>query len=321
MANSRKLKQVLKSLDQVKLDPWSPESLERIKAGLTHRSNHVIEKAARLVADLGFHQLEADLLAAFDRLMEKPVQADPGCAGKISIIEALNDLGILEEKPYLVGVRYVQLEPVYGGKEDTAAQLRALCALGLARLNHPDALIECAHLLADPEPIARLGAVSAIGYRKLPGAEPLLRYKALTGDPDPKVIYECFRVLLEIAPQESLSFVGEFLDDKSQIVGEAAALALGESKLEGAFDMLQTWIERQIDSSQRKIGFTAIALLRSERSFDYLIELVSEGTQTEAISAVSVLKIYQGDIQRWELVQETIEKRGDEEIKKGVHWG
>ncbi|MGD8753605.1 MAG: hypothetical protein PVG14_19405, partial [Anaerolineales bacterium] len=72
--------------------------------------------------------------------------------------------------------------------------------------------------------------------------------------------------------------------------------------------------EGQIDTSRRKIGFTAIALLRSERSFSYLLRLVAEGTKNEAISAASALKIYKGDIQRWERVQRTLEKRGDDDL-------
>jgi HEAT repeat protein len=286
---------------------------------LSHRSNHVVEKAARLVGDLKLSQFETELLSAFDRFMDNPVQSDPGCIGKNAITQSLNDLDSLEGRPFLEGVRHIQLEPVYGGKEDSAAQLRALCAFGLVRLNHPDALIECAQLLADHEPIARLGAVNAIGYRILPGAEPLLRHKALTGDPDPKVIYECLRVLLGIAPQKSLSFVGDFLDDENQIVGEAAALVLGESKLEGAFDLLRAWTEQQIESSRRKIGLTAIGLLRSERSFDYLIGLIAEGTNSEAVSAHSALKIYKGDIQRWELVQQTLDMRGNEEFRRNLN--
>ncbi|MGD2157164.1 MAG: HEAT repeat domain-containing protein [Anaerolineales bacterium] len=314
MAKRRNLQQVLNSLDQVQADPWSPESLARLKAGLIHSSNHVVEKSARLAAELGFNQLEADLLSAFERLMQNPTHTDPGCGGKTAIAGALNDLGSLEEKPFLSGVGHIQLESVYGGKEDSAAQLRAVCALGLARLDHQDALVHLAHLLADKEPIARLGAVKAMGYRNLPGAVPLLQFKALTGDSDPKVMYECFYVLLELSPQESLSFVGEFLEQENQITGEAAALALGESKLEGAFETLKIWSEGQIDTSRRKIGFTAIALLRSERSFSYLLRLVAEGTKNEAISSASALKIYKGDIQRWERVQRTLEKRGDDDL-------
>jgi hypothetical protein len=42
--------------------------------------------------------------------------------------------------------------------------------------------------------------------------------------------------------------------------------------------------------------------------------LVAEGTKNEAISAASALKIYKGDIQRWERVQRTLEKRGDDDL-------
>jgi hypothetical protein len=230
----------------------------------------------------------------------------------VAIAEALNRLESQEEEPFLRGVRHIQLEPVYGGKEDTAGQLRAVCALGLARLDHPDGMLEFAHLLADGEFNARLGAVRAIAMSARPGAIPLLHFKTLTGDKDPRVLHECFRALLRLSPQESLTFVGSYLYTEEEPVCEAAALALGDSRLDGAFEVLRAWVDEQIQESLREIGLTAMALLRSDEAFNYLLSLVSEGTDQVSKQAVSALEIYQGDQRRWERVQKVIRAREED---------
>jgi hypothetical protein len=79
-----------------------------------------------------------------------PVKSDPGCRAKVEIARALYELGEDPAAVFPRGVRHRQMEPVFGGREDTAAELRCVCALGLVRLQSPDALVELAELLADP---------------------------------------------------------------------------------------------------------------------------------------------------------------------------
>ena len=43
---------------------------------------------------------------------------------KVAIVEALNALGYEHTPTFLQGIRHVQMEPVYGGRVDTAAVLR-----------------------------------------------------------------------------------------------------------------------------------------------------------------------------------------------------
>src|SRR5207253_10764017 len=100
------------------------------------------------------------------------------------------------------GMRIVQREPVWGDPPwvDTAAELRGVCALGLAQTGDPDAVVEIAALLADPERAARANAARAIGAAGRADGIPPLRYQALTGDEDPQVTTECFGALLALAP-------------------------------------------------------------------------------------------------------------------------
>ena len=82
-------------------------------------------RAAEIVAEWELAPFELALIAAFDRFLPDAVRRDPTCAAKIAIAEALNRLESREAELFLRGVRHVQPEPVWGGREDTAARLRA----------------------------------------------------------------------------------------------------------------------------------------------------------------------------------------------------
>ena len=81
-----------------------------------------------------------------------------------AIATALHRSGAYEDALFLIGMRWVQREPVWGGTVDVACELRSMCAMALLRLGHPSAATEVAELLADPEPAARAGAAHAIAY-------------------------------------------------------------------------------------------------------------------------------------------------------------
>ena len=134
-----------------------------------------------------------------------PVKSDPSRAAKTAITDALYRIGAPELAVYRTGIRHVQLEPVWGGKADTATALRATCALALVRVHYPDYLTEIADLLADREAPARKTAAQPLAYSENPAAVPLLRLKALIGDDDPQVLLECLLALLAITPVDRQS--------------------------------------------------------------------------------------------------------------------
>src|SRR6185436_2549232 len=104
---------------------------------LAHKSNAVVAKAAKLVADFELHDVQEQLVAAFNRFMKDPVASDRGCSAKTEIVRALESLGVPEAKVFLTGLRHVQMEGSFGPPVDTAAALRAACAMGLVHMNHP----------------------------------------------------------------------------------------------------------------------------------------------------------------------------------------
>jgi hypothetical protein len=135
---------------------------ERLGKVLTDRNNYVVAKGAAITAELKFAEMIPDLLAAFDRFFVDAAKTDPQCLAKHAIAKALKELGYRQAQPYLRGIVHVQLEPAWGGRADTAADLRGTCALALTNclLDDIEILTYLADSLADPEPSVRITAPS-----------------------------------------------------------------------------------------------------------------------------------------------------------------
>jgi HEAT repeat protein len=276
-------------LNEARQEPGSDRSLGILRKGLEDRVSIVVARAAELSGELGAASLTPELIRAFRRFLEEPTR-DKGCLAKIAIAEALTRLEHSDAEVFLKGIRHVQREPVWGGTEDTASWLRGLCALGLAASQHPRVLAALVDVLGDREKLARLGAVRALGARGDPQGALLLRLKLLDGDPEIEVISECFRALLALEPPaEGTAFVGRFLESADEPIAEAAALALGESRLPQAFDLLKRGWEQAADPSRRRLFLAAVALLRAEAANDFLVSLIGDDFIETARGAISAL--------------------------------
>jgi len=262
---------------------------------LAHKSNHVVAAAAATAERFEIGALAPNLVEAFERLMRGPAKLDPGCKAMIAIVQALVALEDPAAKVYFAGVRHVQKEASYGPPVDAAAPLRGMCARGLARMGHADALLECVTLLADPEIPARTGAIRAIADSGRPDGVLLLRLKALLGDKEIEVTGECFSGLLALDPAASVDFVAKFLNGRDEEVTEQAALALGESHLAAAFPYLREAWERGGSSEQRQALLTAIGLLRNDDAVEFLLGLLREETAITAKAALGALRLYASD--------------------------
>jgi HEAT repeat protein len=308
MAKSRRLEDRLEALNELRTDPTAEASVAALQKALTSKVNHVAGRAAEIAGEFWLEQLVPDLISAFERFMVNPAKTDPACIAKTAIVDALYRMEAYQPDTFLDGIGHRQLEPAYGGKVDTAAKLRGISALGLVRINYPNVMILLAQLLADPEPDARIAAARAIGYAGLDAGTPLLRYKAMIGDEDPQVLADTFIALLKLAPEPSLSFVAGFLHREDVAVQEAAAVALGESRLVQAFPFLETTWEDALDADLRRTFLLAIALLRQDRATDFLISLVREGG-SDGEDALGALRMYQDDLKVWHRVEEALEDR------------
>jgi HEAT repeat protein len=288
------LEELLDRLAELRGHAPSLEGRTEVGKCLSSKMNLVAAKAARIAGEWQAAELTPELVAAFDRFMVKPETTDKRCAAKIEILKALCKLEYSSPAVFRRGLLHVQMEPTWGGSVDTAAEVRALGAMGLAQTDYAEALEEIVPLLLDPQRDARIGAVRAMAVSGLPGAALLLRLKALSGD-EPDVLGECFAALLRTEPAKSLEFVAKFLDHREEAVTEAAALALGDSRLESAFAVLRDAFQQKRAQPLRRTLLLAIALLRRENAIDYLLDLVQNGEGQTSAAAVAALAMYEKD--------------------------
>jgi len=303
------LEEQLDRLAELRGQPPSPEGREQVALYLNSRMNLVAAKAARIAGEWEAAELTPLLTAAFGRFMVKPETTDKRCAAKIEILKALCKLEHPSPSVFRRALRHIQMEPTWGGTVDTAAEVRALGAMGLAQTSDPDALEEILPLLLDPARDARIGAVRALGASGLPGGTLLLRLKALSGD-EPEVLGECCAALLRAEPAKSLEFVAQFLDHREEAVAEAAALALGDSRLEGAFAVLRNAFEHSAGQPVRRTLLLAVALLRRENAIDYLLDLVQNGGSPTSADAAAALATYNQDPRLQERLDRALKARG-----------
>jgi hypothetical protein len=269
-----------------------------LRAGLSARANVVVAKAARLVRELGVAGFEADLAGAFLRLMKNPLSLDRGCEATTAIAQALLEQGAASDQAvvaYVGGIRHRQFDgaPDHTGRiTDTAAALRGYCGMGLLAARHPDALVELADLLADPEPAARTGAARGLASAGLEAGGLLLRLKLRLRDRSADVMGECMAGVLRLDPDRSVGFVAEFLGEEDDDLPDVAAMALGESRLAAALPPLKDAFDRARDAGRRRNLLLAAALLRRPEGVDWLVSVIEIGLQSDAAGALSALATF-----------------------------
>ena len=286
-------------------------TLQRALAG----HYRIAAKAARAAEDAMLYELVPALKSSYARFLLKPLKQDPNCYAKRALARALVALDCHDVDFLLGGLRYRQLEPVWGGTADTAADVRASCAMGLVASGYPRALVELTALLNDADAGARLGAVRAIACGTPREAELLLRAKALGGDAEPQIVGDCFTGLLAVAPEESIPFVAGYLAHADAAIRELAALALGESKHGGALRPLkEAWGEVLVSEEFRHALLRAAAAHRSDAAFDWLLEIVRDAREPIAILVIEALAPYRHNAKLMQRLASALTERGDKAL-------
>lgn len=299
----------LAALDELPADRAAKvEALNRALAG----HYRVAAKAARVAEDSLLYELVPSMLSSYARFLDKPLKQDPSCFAKKALARALVALDCNDVEFLLRGVRYCQLEPVWGGTADTAIDVRASCAMGLVASGYSRALVELTALLHDPEAAARAGAVRAVACGNPREAEQLLRAKVHAGDAEPAVLGECFTGLLAVAPEESVTFVAGFLAHADDAVRELAALALGESRLDAALAPLkEAWGGVLVAETFRRALLRAAAAHRSEAATDWLLELVADARVPVALEVLEALAPYTHNAKLMGRLEAALKARGE----------
>jgi len=289
-----------------------PGAGEVLRKALASKSNHVLAKAATVIAEHRLDDLLADLVIAFDRLMKNPVRLDKGALGLTALARALALLGYQDAGLFRRGSHHVQMETAYGGKVDVADHLRGWCAQGLAQSGDLNAMVDVARLLVDPCSQTRKAAaqgveVSGRGDIGLP----LLNMKITQGDPDPQVISQCVTAMLALVDSSALEFISPILKSNDDDLVEQVLLALGQSRQAAAFEVIETFYEHCLIESLQKASLLAMAMLRSDASTIYLENLIEEGNLCQAEQAIEALGIYNYDTELKARLVNICKKRDD----------
>ena len=278
----------------------------RLRAALEDRHNLVVARAAKLVGEFCCDGLEAELVTAFEGLMTDPAKLDRGCHGLRAIVEALVGLEVAAPRVFERGIRHVQMEPAYGGAIDVAIELRANSALGLSACGGSGVVVELVPLLVDKAEMVRIAAARAIGACRRLEAEAVLRLKILVGDEQPEVIVECLGGLLRLAPERSLELAEGHLRASDPTLRQAAVLALGESRLGAAAELLIDHWPRELDREIRRLVPLALVASRREPAFEFLFELVAESNLGDAVLAIDAVAILLTDSKLEERLRRSI---------------
>jgi HEAT repeat protein len=304
----RPLEETFRALRRVRDGPDTEESRQELRRVLSSEGPHAVARAAAIVGERGIEALVPDLVAALPRFFDGLPRADPGCSAKTAIVEALRRLEHDDPALYRRGAGHVQMEPVFGGRVDTAVDLRGAAALALAETAVGDVLVDLANLLADPEPPVRISAARAVAAHGRGAGIPLLHLKGLAGDLEPRVVSECLLSLLRLDARGEMPFVASFLQKEDEAAA-SAAIALGESRLPEALPVLRAWLEPARRRGLGRAALLAVAALRRDEAVDLLLAVARDEEPEAARDALAALASVTSDAALYERARAAVAGR------------
>lgn len=311
---ARRFEERVEAVRQACKNPQDPDARKQLQRALRGKQGYLISVAARALSQ-GGEDLLPLALEAFERLLDDPIARDPQCHGKLAIAQVLYDQDHAGHQPFEAGVQHVQLEPVLGGRQDTAAALRGLCLMALMVQMHPRAWVFAGAMLADPERAARLAAVRAIESGGRPDlAEPLLRL-AFEVETDPEVAMDCLAGLLRIDAAANLQLARARIEGADAEQADIATLALGAARPDGALALLVASVENTFEENRRRACATAIAMLRTDAAWQKLIETILDGELRLALACVDALGSFQDHPGLRERVADAVADRGEADLQ------
>jgi hypothetical protein len=288
MSGKKNFEEQIAALDAIREQP-AEARIELLRKGLAHRNNFIVAKAADLVREFRIAALVSELLNAFDRFFADPVKSDPQCWAKNALSRALAAAEYQEPEAFLRGLRHIQMEPVWGGRSDTAGTLRATCAFGLVQcrgLREVDLLTYLIESLGDEDKSVRAEVVRAIEQVGSAPASLLLRLRAVLGKDEPEVLGACYSGVLRIEGASAIAWVGRFLSAGDDAAAEAALAIAGTHSVE-SFETLREYFGKIVDPWFRSVLLSAMALTRQDAAHEFLLELV----RTESLDAGAAIEV------------------------------
>lgn len=315
----REFDEQMAALDALKGRELDAASIALVKKMLAYRSNFLVARAARLAEENCLTYLLPDLLAAYERFFVNAEKSDPQCWAKNALSRALARLECRDKDVFLRGLRHHQMEPVWGGRSDTAGTLRGNCALALVAcdgLTTQQLLVLLLDPLLDEDKSVRVEAVRALAQLGEP-AVPLLRMRArLPGAEPEEMLAACFQALLEIEGEDAVPFVAGFLDAGDDSAAEAA-FALAATHSPDALDALLEQQKRTADPWFIGVLLSAVALTRLPAGIDFLLDAIERETREAPLAIEALARLEPGEELRARIA-EAVQQTGSPRLLKAL---
>lgn len=287
MTAKRKFDEQIAALDALRQLPPA-DRVDPLRKALSNRNNFIVAKAADLIREFRVEALTPDVLTAFDRFFENAEKTDPQCWAKNALSRTLAAFEHQDPETFLRGMRHIQMEPVWGGRSDTAGTLRSTCALALVQcrtLTEAELLAHLVDLFADKDKTVRREVLKAVTQISSPSAALLLRARAVLANDEPEVLGACYSGVLSIDGISAIPWVSQFMASADDAAGEAA-LAISATNSAEAFECLKQHLLESADPWWRSVLLSAIALCRQEAALEFLLAQV----QTESLYAEGAIE-------------------------------
>jgi HEAT repeat protein len=288
---------------------------------LTHKSNFLVSKAAKLVADTELISLLPDILAAFDRFFTDAAKTDPQCWAKNALSKALVKLGHRTVAEYLRGMRHHQMEPSFGPPVDTAGALRGTCTHALVDcpgISDSDLLTALLEPFTDIDKTVRMEAARAIGQVGGVSATLILRLRAMLGpgqaeQEEPEVLGEVYRSLLSLEGAQAIPIVASRLEPGDDLAAEAA-FALADLRTPEALKPLVSRFEEGADTWFASVLLSAIAQTRLPAAVDFLVSMI-ERDGREAAAAIEAIGRIVPNAELRARIQQAVDQAGSPRLQ------
>ncbi|HZT42338.1 MAG TPA: HEAT repeat domain-containing protein [Chthonomonadaceae bacterium] len=288
---------------------------ELLLQALCDRTPYVAALAAEALGQSAGEEAAHRMKERFLYLMQDGLRRDPGCHIRANLAFAF---GRLEYTPAAEalrqGIRAVQIEPVGGVPFDTAAHLRANCALALAQIRALDALRDIALLLFDHGTDApgagdirhvkvepRKAAARALARLADPASiVPLALRLAYPAGESAEVLQECMQAVVALEDPRALELLEPYLQHEDPHLAAYAALMIAQTQAPEAPALIRKVVSR-LTGDPLQAAMLALATLRSEEGRATLLDLAEDAREAVRLAAVEALAGAQDETSRKKL--------------------
>lgn len=277
-----------------------PERQALLLKALHDRSNYVATQAAEALSQCAQWESGDAMAKRFLYLSQQGAERDPGCHIRGQIAYAFAALEYTPGADALrAGIVTRQIESVGGVLFDTAAHLRANCALALARIRARDAVRDISILLFDRgsgqmgwmavEPGPRKTAAQALANLGDAAAIVPLTLRLVHPDgEDPDVLQECMQALVALEDPRAIEVLAGYLNGREPGLAAFAALMIARTGAPEAAKTIYTALQ-SFHGDSLQTAVLALASVRTEKARDLLLGLAVDVREDVRSALVAVL--------------------------------